>query len=144
MAKGKRGRPPAAQLAIDKEELIKLLRLYPTRKEASDWFDVSESSMDRFVANNFQMNYEALRQKSFTKTRMQIKKAQIEAALNGSNVMLIWCGKQYLGQMDKMEQKTEISGPNNEPLIKSDEELKQRALELQQKLNELERINSNK
>ena len=93
-------RPASAQAAIDKDELDKLMRLSPTCKEASDWFDVSESSLERFVKTNFGMSFDALRDKRFTKTRMAIKKAQIEMALKGDRVMLIWCGKQYLGQRD--------------------------------------------
>jgi hypothetical protein len=93
-------RPPKAQEAIDKDELEKLMKLYPTVREAADWFGVSDSSLERFVKANFDMSFDALRDKSFVKTRIAIKRAQIDKALKGDNVMLIWCGKQYLGQRD--------------------------------------------
>jgi hypothetical protein len=93
-------RPPKAQESIDKDELEKLMKLYPTIKEASDWFDVSVSSLERYIKANFDLSFDGLRDKSFTRTRIAIKKAQIEKALKGDNTMLIWCGKQYLGQRD--------------------------------------------
>jgi hypothetical protein len=35
--------------------------------------------------------------------RNRLREAQIEVALRGNPTMLIWLGKQHLGQMDKME-----------------------------------------
>ena len=103
-------RPASAQAAINKDELEKLMRLYPSEKEASDWFDVSYKSLQRFIKTNFKCSFVQLRDKSFTKTRIAIKRKQIEKALagNGDNTMLIWVGKQYLGQSDKMEQNLNV------------------------------------
>lgn len=95
-------RPPKAQESIDKDELENLMKFSPTCREVADWFNVSENSIVRFIKNNFNLSFEELRNKSFVKTRMAIKRAQISKALKGDNVMLIWCGKQYLGQSDKV------------------------------------------
>lgn len=94
------GRPPAAQNAIDKDELEKLMKIYLTEQECADWFGVSIDSVHRFIKKNLNTTFAELRDKSFVRTRAAIKKAQIEKALKGDNVMLIWCGKQYLGQRD--------------------------------------------
>ncbi len=93
-------RPPKAQESIDKAELEKLMRLCPSRKESADWFNVSESSLERFIKEHFSLSFDALRDKSFVHTKIAIKRAQIEKALKGDNTMLIWVGKQYLGQRD--------------------------------------------
>jgi hypothetical protein len=103
-------RPPKAQDAIDRDELEKLMRLHPSKTEAADWFGVSESSLERFVKKNFEMSFDALRDKSFVKTKIAIKRAQIEKAIKGDNTMMIWCGKQYLGQSDKMDQAIKHDG----------------------------------
>ena len=110
-------RPAKAQQAIDRAELEKLMRLSPSRREAADWFDVSQSSLERFIKREFQISFEALRDKSFVKTKMAIKRAQIEKALKGDNTMLIWCGKQHLGQSDKVDQKMQHSGEIDSPMI---------------------------
>lgn len=94
------GRPPTAKEAIDKEELEKLMRLYPSEQDCADWFNVSTKSIQRYVHDNYGMSFVQFRDKSFVRTRVAIKRAQIDKALKGDNTMLIWCGKQHLGQRD--------------------------------------------
>jgi len=96
-------RPASAQAKIDKEELEKLLGLQPNEKEAADWFDVSINSLVRFIKTHYDCSFEELRDKRFVRTRMSIKRAQIQEALKGNATLLIWTGKQYLGQTDKQE-----------------------------------------
>lgn len=96
-------RPPKAQLAIDAKVLDDLLQFFPSRKETADWFHVSESSLERFIKKHHDCSFEALRDKRFVKTKIAIKRAQIKKALSGDNTMLIWCGKQYLGQREMTE-----------------------------------------
>lgn len=126
-------RPPKAQEAINGDELLELMKFYPSRQDAADWFKVSMSSIERFVKNNFKCSFEELRGKGFIKTKTALKRKQIEMALSGDRVMLIWLGKQFLDQSEKAEQKTQLSGPNGAPLIPelkiSDEQLKRMAVE---------------
>jgi ubiquinone biosynthesis protein UbiJ len=37
----------------------------------------------------------------------KLRKAQFDCALGGNATMLIWLGKQYLGQIDKQEMKVD-------------------------------------
>jgi hypothetical protein len=57
---------------------------------------------------------------------------QYTAANNGNPTMMIWLGKQYLGQKDKTE--SEITGKDGAPLIPvrdiPDEEIEKRAREI--------------
>jgi hypothetical protein len=41
---------------------------------------------------------------------VQLRAAQFRLALDGNTAMLIWLGKQYLGQTDKHETKNEHTG----------------------------------
>jgi hypothetical protein len=100
----KMGRPPKAIEAIDGAELKKLMAFHPSRQEAADWFEVSVSTLDRFIKREYACTYEEFRDKGFVRTKMAIKRKQIEMALSGDRVMLIWTGKQYLGQSEKIEQ----------------------------------------
>jgi hypothetical protein len=111
-------RPPTESNKIDRAELEKLMKLHPSEQEAADWFDVTTKTLQRFIKKHYQSSFVQLREKSFARTRIAIKRAQIEKALKGDNTMLIWTGKQYLGQSDK--QSTEISGPNGKPLEHKD------------------------
>lgn len=93
-----------AQEKINDQELLELLKFYPTVKEAADWFDVSMSTLERFIKTNHHETFDSLRDKRFVKTKVAIKRAQIKKALTGDNTMLIWVGKQYLGQRDSFEE----------------------------------------
>ena len=48
------------------------------------------------------------------KGKMSLRRKQFEVANAGSIPMLIWLGKQQLGQADKSE--TSLSGPNGGPI----------------------------
>ncbi len=108
------GRPPTETNKIDAAELEKLMKLCISDQEAADWFDVNPRTLDRFIRKHFGCNFVQFHRKRFTKTRIAIKRAQIDKALKGDNTMLIWCGKQYLGQRDKNS--NEISGPDGKPI----------------------------
>ncbi len=115
------GRPPTESAKIDKDELEKLMKLNLSEQEVSDWFDVQPKTLIRFVNKEFGCTFVQLRNKGFVRTKAAIKRAQIENALKGNTVLLIWLGKQYLGQSDKIEQTIELGDRPAREL--SDEEL---------------------
>jgi hypothetical protein len=47
----------------------------------------------------------------FEHRNASLRRKQFEAAMNGNTTILIWLGKQYLGQRDKRE----MSGPDGVP-----------------------------
>lgn len=95
-------RPAAALKKIEdrKQEFDRFMQWYPGKTEMAGIFDVSESTLDRFCRKTYKVSFEELREKSFGKTRMALRRKQIEQALKGNNTMLIWCGKQFLGQTE--------------------------------------------
>ncbi len=99
MAKAGR-KPVRPSTPEDFDELEKLMAFYPSREELANWFECSTQSLDRKIKSHFKCNFEQLRDKRFTKTRIAIKRKQIEVALKGNPTMLIWCGKIMLGQSD--------------------------------------------
>lgn len=104
----KMGRPATESAKIDKAELEKLQRIYLSEQEVADWFDVTVKTLRRFIRKNYDSTFGQFREKGFVRTRAGIKRVQIEKALRGDNTMLIWCGKQYLGQSEKVEQLVEV------------------------------------
>lgn len=67
--------------------------------------------------------------------KTRLRKKQIEVALQGNVSMLIWLGKQMLGQAEKVEAKTEHSGAINGTLAKEEAEaVKEWARTIQQKI----------
>ena len=50
---------------------------------------------------------EYIRQRREGNAKPKLRKAQFDCALGGNATMLIWLGKQYLGQVDRQEMKIE-------------------------------------
>lgn len=82
---------------IDGDEVEKLAAMFCTDVEIARWFD----SCDRTIRRRFRDRLD--RGRSLGK--MSLKRKQFELAQGGNITMLIWLGKQYLEQSDKVEQR---------------------------------------
>ena len=88
--KKKTGRP---KLDIDSEQVEKLAQIQCTNVEIAAFFGCDESTIrDRFP--------EQLK-KGREAGKISLRRKQFQVAQGGNVSMLIWLGKQYLGQTDK-------------------------------------------
>ena len=83
------GRP---KLDIDGEKISKWISYGATVKELADVESCSEDHIYKVFRHNIT--------KGKAERNMRLRKAQIELAMGGNCSMLIWLGKQYLGQKD--------------------------------------------
>ena len=91
------------QTVISPEEIIKLSRLGCSIEEMSDWFQVPRETI--------KYNFSDLIAKGRSETKQSLRRAQIALALKGNATMLIWLGKNMLGQSD-----SPINSDSNAPL----------------------------
>ena len=77
---------------VPPEEVMKLAQIGCKDKEIADWFGIRDDTLRFNFKDQLEMGRESLKQ--------SLRKAQINLALGGNAVMLIWLGKQYLGQSD--------------------------------------------
>ena len=80
---------------VDAKQVESLAALGCTYVEIAAFFSVSESTIKARFSTNYTKGREGL--------KMRLRHAQIQAATNGNIAMLIFLGKQYLGQSDKQE-----------------------------------------
>ena len=80
---------------IPVDEVVKLARLHCTYKEMADFFEVPVETL--------KYNFRDLILKYKAETKQSLRKAQIKSALEGNSAMLIWLGKNMLGQSDNGE-----------------------------------------
>ncbi len=66
-----------------------------TNKEIADALGYDENTLKR--------NFEIFLIKGRINLKERLKRKQIETAMKGNVTMLIWLGKQYLGQKEKIE-----------------------------------------
>lgn len=97
------------KLESKKSEFEIIMQFYVRKTEVAGAFSVPERLLDRFISSHYEMTFEDLRESKFGKTAIAIRQKQIEKALAGDSKMLIWVGKQLLGQTDKVEKVNSIS-----------------------------------
>jgi hypothetical protein len=83
-------RPPKE---INASQVAKLAAIGCTTLEIASAMDCSVDTLQRRFAANLAKGRESL--------KMKLRRRQIRAALDGNITMLIWLGKQYLGQRDQ-------------------------------------------
>lgn len=101
-AKRGAGRPAIVLDAKDRKRLADLCRVGCTNDEISALMGVSWDTLDR--------NYAEIIKKARADIRMSLRRKQISLANQGDTTMLIWLGKQMLGQKNPPQ---EITPPSD-------------------------------
>ena len=83
------------EIKIEKQ-VQKLASFGLTNKEIAEALGYDDSTLKR--------KFEIFLIKGKANLKQRLKNKQIQVALGGNVVMLIWLGKQYLGQTDKIEE----------------------------------------
>ena len=102
------GRGKTKRIVFD-NDVYKLAAMGCTDREIANWFDMSESTL--------RYNFSAIMEKARVDLKQSLRQAQLKLALSGNAVMLIWLGKNILGQSD-----TPNSNDNNQILPYTDDD----------------------
>ena len=94
------GRP---RKEIDKEAFIKLCGGMHTLDEIADFFDCSSDTVERWCKRTFKQTFAETFKRYSAKGKRSLRRWQFDAAQSGNVTMLIFLGKQYLGQKDNPE-----------------------------------------
>ena len=101
------GRPP---IIVDWSIVDAMCAIHCTGPEIAAVTGVSEDSLTRKCKQQHKILFaEYIRQKSL-KGKASLRRRQWKAADAGDRTMLVWLGKQWLEQTDKIEQQTEHTG----------------------------------
>lgn len=97
----KMGRP---EIKISKEDFEKLCGMQCTLIEIAGFFDCSEDTIENWCKKTYggQTFSDVFKRKS-AKGKISVRRKQFQVAESGNATMLIWLGKQYLGQAEKQE-----------------------------------------
>jgi hypothetical protein len=105
------GRPGVTGISITMLE--KYAEIGCTQKEMADLFSVSERTMVRYMAKP---EYRMAKQRGNARANVSLRKKQLDMALNGDRTMLIWLGKQRLGQAERPEKEGSGDGSGSDKL----------------------------
>ena len=110
----KMGRP---EKEIDKEQFEKLCGLQCTQVEISGWFHISADTLDRWCKRTYKKTFADVFREKRQSGCISLRRKQMETALGGNITMLIFLGKQYLGQSDKIEQDVLVTSVSKNPAL---------------------------
>lgn len=82
----------ARQKVVPPDEVYKLATMGCPDREIAQWFDISESTL--------RYNFSSYLAKARMHLNQRLRQAQLRVALDGNPTMLIWLGKQLLGQSE--------------------------------------------
>ena len=96
----KNGRP---KIEIEFKVVAGMCGVWATEKEIADYFKCSISTLKRRCHEETGDSFERFYKKNNSNGTISLRRAQYKFALAGNPGLLIWLGKQYLGQKDKQE-----------------------------------------
>jgi len=98
------------QRVVPPDEVYKLAEIGMTDRDIAEWFMVNEDTL--------RYNFAEYLTKGRAGLKRRLRAVQLTTALNGNATLLIWLGKNILGQSDNP-----TSSQDNQPLPWTDDEL---------------------
>jgi len=125
---------------IDIEQLKKLLMLQCTKIECAAFFEITKPTLEARIREagheGFQQFADIYRQPG----RISLRRHQWKSAEAGNIAMQIWLGKQWLGQAEKVENKTEFNASIPDALpAKQADAVREWASSIQQRIRTAQR-----
>ena len=94
----KGGRP---RKELDQQTFEKLCEIQCTLTEIAGVLRVSEDTVERWCERTYELGFAECFKKFSAAGKTSLRRHQFELARKGNATMLIWLGKQYLGQTEK-------------------------------------------
>lgn len=90
---------------IDREQFEKLCGLQCTKEEICGYFDVTDKTLESWCKRTYKAGFSEIFRQKRGKGKISLRRAQWRLATEMHNpTMLVWLGKQYLGQKDVPEE----------------------------------------
>lgn len=102
--KRSQGRPKAE---IDWNQVGKLLEAGGSAVGIAAMIGITEDTLYNRCKSDLNQDFSAFRQQKLAKGDELLRSKQFQVAMSGDKTMLIWLGKNRLGQTDKIENKNE-------------------------------------
>lgn len=100
-----KGQIKQAQARIDRDEFEKLCAMQCTTEEIAGFFGCCKDTLFEWGRNEYGRDFSTVFAEKKASGRSSLRRSQWKKATEKNDTtMLIWLGKQYLGQTDKIEQ----------------------------------------
>ena len=134
MAKGQR---KPAQEKIDKDQFEQMCGIQCTEEEIASLFSVSVDTLERWCRNTYERGFAEVFREKRQRGKASLRRRQWMKAQDGDTTMLIFLGKQYLGQADRISQSiTAVTGETREALAEIMNEIDEEYKEYEEGLHQ--------
>jgi len=96
----KMGRP---LIIIDWPQFERMCQIHCTLEEIAGVFGCSADTIERRVVDEYERTFAEVFKEKSSLGKASLRRKQYELALKGDKTMLVWLGKQVLGQVDNIE-----------------------------------------
>ena len=121
MARKPTGRPTGRpKRVIDWQKFEFGCQINATKEEICKWLNISNTTLERLIKGQDGETLEWVYKKLSVDGIISLRRMQLKKAQEGNVPMLIWLGKQYLGQSEKHELCGPAGGPINHEHIIND------------------------
>src|SRR3990167_9824498 len=101
------GRP--VKNIVDWKMLDAILQFAPSRIMCVDILGISLEALSRRCEKEKGMTFSEYKEKKMSHTKLRLQQKAIQKALDGDNVMLIFCLKNVCGWLDKVDMESKIN-----------------------------------
>ena len=112
----KGGRPRIELTSKDWHTIEQLCAIQCTGEEIAGVLDIDYDTLNSRINERHGFGFSEYYKRKSSRGKMSLRRKQHEIALSGNPTMLIWLGKQYLGQKDQHENTDDDA--DNEVVIK--------------------------
>lgn len=88
---------------IDKEQFEKLCGLQCTIEEFCCYFDCDDETLSKWCKRTYNKSFSEIFKIKRGSGKISLRRKQFEVAMSGNPTMLIWLGRNYLNQTDKID-----------------------------------------
>ena len=89
---------------IDWEKVEKLCSIHCTGEEIAAILNIDYDTLNAAIKREYKLSFSDYYKKHSSTGKASLRRMQFRAAESGNTTMLVWLGKQYLGQVDKREE----------------------------------------
>lgn len=104
------------KIEIDSDDFEKLCGMHCTAAEIAGFFGCSVDTIERWCKRTYKMGFADCFKRFSAPGKISLRRKQYHVAMDGNVSMLIFLGKQYLGQSDKVETVHSVDEVKDDPL----------------------------
>ena len=91
------------RIPIDWDQVEKMCAIHCTGEEQASILGISYDTLNRACQREHEISFAEYFKQKASHGKMSLRRKQYSTAMDGNTTMLVWLGKNWLGQMDQPE-----------------------------------------